>query len=269
MTPKQRMAIRTAFILVALAGGLLTTALTQQRNAATTYAFSGTFYGAYESLMTQAISGNIWPQATSNACAITDTIGVVNYDYLRWGFPLRFVNSDSQSIVEKGNQTLGQSQWGYATPINQWGGITNIARDFGNDPRSVAYDISRYNVVGTYWHNYIYRWQFAHSTQPSFSQQASQYAARQGVIISAIGPAKWKTGFQSVWVGSAFFWFFAAAAAARMRWTSDAWRYFAYFNGIIGTATMIGAVALTLYSLGLYARRYGYLLGSSAREAGR
>ena len=96
-----------------------------------------------------------------------------------------------------------------------------------------------------------------------------QYAARQGVIISAIGPAKWKTGFQSVWVGSAFFWFFAAAAAARMRWTSDAWRYFAYFNGIIGTATMIGAVALTLYSLGLYARRYGYLLGSSAREAGR
>lgn len=180
MTPKQRMAIRTAFILVALAGGLLTTALTQQRNAATTYAFSGTFYGAYESLMTQAISGNIWPQATSNACAITDTIGVVNYDYLRWGFPLRFVNSDSQSIVEKGNQTLGQSQWGYATPINQWGGITNIARDFGNDPRSVAYDISRYNVVGTYWHNYIYRWQFAHSTQPSFSQQA-----REGLTLVA------------------------------------------------------------------------------------
>jgi phosphatidylglycerophosphate synthase len=96
-----------------------------------------------------------------------------------------------------------------------------------------------------------------------------QYAARRGVIISAIGPAKWKTGFQSVWVGSAFFWSFAAAAAAEMKWTSDAWRYFAYFNGIVGTATMIGAVGLTLYSLWLYAKQYGYLLGNAAGEAGR
>lgn len=96
-----------------------------------------------------------------------------------------------------------------------------------------------------------------------------QYAARRGLIISAIGPAKWKTGFQSVWAGAAFFWFFAAAAAAQMRWTSAAWRYFAMFNGMVGTVTMIGAVALTLYSLALYGRRYGYILSSSAREAGR
>ena len=48
-----------------------------------------------------------------------------------------------------------------------------------------------------------------------------QCAARRGVIISAIGPAKWKTGFQSTWVGAAFFWFFAAAAAAQYEWTSD------------------------------------------------
>ena len=97
-----------------------------------------------------------------------------------------------------------------------------------------------------------------------------QYAARRGIIISAIGPAKWKTGFQSAWAGSAFFWFFAAAAAAQMHCTSDAWRYFAMFNGIACTASMIGAVALTLYSLALYARRYGYILGGrSAREVGR
>ena len=93
-----------------------------------------------------------------------------------------------------------------------------------------------------------------------------QYAARRGLIISAIGPAKWKTGFQSVWAGASFFWFFAAAAAVRFHWTGDWWRYFAMFNGIVGTTTMIGAVALTLYSLGLYARRYGYILGSSTRE---
>ena len=44
-----------------------------------------------------------------------------------------------------------------------------------------------------------------------------QAAARRGVVISAIGSAKWKTGFQSVWVGSAYFWFFAATLASDAR----------------------------------------------------
>ncbi|HEX2781272.1 MAG TPA: CDP-alcohol phosphatidyltransferase family protein, partial [Gemmatimonadaceae bacterium] len=34
-----------------------------------------------------------------------------------------------------------------------------------------------------------------------------QVAAKRGVVIAAIGPAKWKTGFQSTWVGAAYFWF--------------------------------------------------------------
>ena len=84
-----------------------------------------------------------------------------------------------------------------------------------------------------------------------------QAAARRGVVISAIGPAKWKTGFQSVWVGSAYFWFFAATVAATHRWDTPAWTAFAYFNGIVGVATMVGALALTLYSLVLYLRTYG------------
>ena len=84
-----------------------------------------------------------------------------------------------------------------------------------------------------------------------------QAAARRGVVISAIGPAKWKTGFQSVWVGSAYFWFFAATVAATHRWDSPAWTGFAYFNGVVGVGTMVGALALTLYSLVLYLRTYG------------
>lgn len=95
-----------------------------------------------------------------------------------------------------------------------------------------------------------------------------QIAARRGVIISAIGPAKWKTGFQSVWVGAAFFWFFASLGAARAGWSSDAWRAFAMFNGIVGAVSMAAAVALTIYSLGLYLARYGGLLGG-ARERSR
>jgi CDP-diacylglycerol--glycerol-3-phosphate 3-phosphatidyltransferase len=81
-------------------------------------------------------------------------------------------------------------------------------------------------------------------------------AARRGVVISAIGPAKWKTGFQSVWVGSAYFWFFAATLARAEGWTSAAWWAFANFNGTVGTITMVASVFLTLYSLVLYLRRY-------------
>ncbi len=83
-----------------------------------------------------------------------------------------------------------------------------------------------------------------------------QAAARRGVVIAAIGPAKWKTGFQSTWVGSAYFWFFAATAAAANGWSGPWWRAFAYFNGIVGTVTMVAAVVLTVYSLALYLRRY-------------
>ncbi len=83
-----------------------------------------------------------------------------------------------------------------------------------------------------------------------------QAAARRGVVISAIGPAKLKTGFQSVWVGSAYFWFFAATLAANRSWDNAAWRAFAYFNGIVGTITMVASVVLTVYSLAIYLRRY-------------
>ena len=83
-----------------------------------------------------------------------------------------------------------------------------------------------------------------------------QLAARRGVVIAAIGSAKWKTGFQSVWVGAAYFWFFAATLAARNEWSSDAWKYFEWFNAFVGLTTMTAAIFLTLYSLVLYIKRY-------------
>ena len=85
-----------------------------------------------------------------------------------------------------------------------------------------------------------------------------QVAALRGLIISAIGPAKWKTTFQSIWVGAAYFWFFAITLAARESWTTAPWwQAFAHFNGLVGVASMAGAVLLTLWSLWLYLRRYG------------
>jgi CDP-diacylglycerol---glycerol-3-phosphate 3-phosphatidyltransferase len=85
-----------------------------------------------------------------------------------------------------------------------------------------------------------------------------QFAARRGLVIAAIGPAKWKTTFQSIWLGAAYFWFFAITYATHRDWLGEsAWRAFALFNGFVGVASMVGAVALTVYSLVLYLRRYG------------
>lgn len=83
-----------------------------------------------------------------------------------------------------------------------------------------------------------------------------QAAARRGVVIAAIGPAKWKTGFQLVWQGSAYFWFWAATLAAVRGWKSPAWRGFALFNGTVGTLMMTIAVILTVYSLVVYLRSF-------------
>jgi len=82
-----------------------------------------------------------------------------------------------------------------------------------------------------------------------------QYAAGRGVIIAAIGPAKWKMGFQSVWVGAAYFWFAAKEAGFHYMWGGPLWRGFTLFNGLVGVTAMCVAVFLTVYSLAVYARR--------------
>jgi phosphatidylglycerophosphate synthase len=84
-----------------------------------------------------------------------------------------------------------------------------------------------------------------------------QAAARRGVVIAAIGPAKVKTGFQLVWQGTAYFWFAAATGALARNWTGTIWRSLALFVGTVGTIMMTVAVLLTLYSLWLYLSRYG------------
>ena len=83
-----------------------------------------------------------------------------------------------------------------------------------------------------------------------------QMAARRGVVISAIGPAKWKTGLQLFWIGCAFCWFWAATTAAQRGWDGTLWNAFANFNGVCGVVAMAASVALTIYSLALYLRSY-------------
>ena len=91
-----------------------------------------------------------------------------------------------------------------------------------------------------------------------------QYAAKKGIVIAALGPGKWKTTFQMIWVGAAFFWFMASTAAMEHGWRGTAWHAFALFNGIVGTISMVLAIALTIYSMGLYVRTYGPLIRQPA-----
>lgn len=87
-----------------------------------------------------------------------------------------------------------------------------------------------------------------------------QMAAQRGVIIAAIGPAKWKTVMQNIWVGAAYFWFSAAAASYRYNWSGALWSVTANLIGVVGVVSMAASIALTVGSLVLYLGRYGGVL---------
>jgi phosphatidylglycerophosphate synthase len=89
-----------------------------------------------------------------------------------------------------------------------------------------------------------------------------QIAARRGMVIAAIGPAKLKTIFQLIWVGAAYFWFSVRTAATTRGWSGGAWNALVTVNGIVGAVAMAVAVALTLASLWLYLRHHGHVVWS-------
>ena len=93
-----------------------------------------------------------------------------------------------------------------------------------------------------------------------------ELAKRRGVVISAIGPAKWKTTFQSIWIGAAYCWFFTATLARERGWGGNWWSAYANFNGAVMAICMVAAVFLTLWSLALYVQRYGSVIAAPARS---
>lgn len=90
-----------------------------------------------------------------------------------------------------------------------------------------------------------------------------QFASKRGVVIAAIWPAKWKTGIQLVWSGAAYFWFWLATLMLERGWTGPVSRTIGNTLGTLGALAMLVAIALTLYSLFIYMRDYGYLLRTS------
>lgn len=93
-----------------------------------------------------------------------------------------------------------------------------------------------------------------------------QFAARRGVVIEAIWPAKWKTTIQLIWSGAAYCWFWLATLMLERGWTGPVSRNIGMVLGSIGALAMLVALALTLYSLYIYMRDYGYLLRTPAPQ---
>ncbi len=83
-----------------------------------------------------------------------------------------------------------------------------------------------------------------------------QAAVRRGVVISASGLGKLKTGFQSTWIGASYFWFFAATFNQIEGWHPQSWWAVSLGVGLVGLITMTVAVVLTLYSLWMYINEY-------------
>jgi len=187
MTRLQLAALRLSIVLLTVMGGLV--GLIWLRAAPHVEAGAGTFYGT-DTTMTINAMRNTWPQGNGAYCGIATAEAAVNYDdevhsvpmpFIKIHSPaMRFTSTADQVTVAKANQTSGKSQWGNATPINPYAGITNIAPDFGTDPRSIAYMTRNYAPPNTFFHNYIYRWQFVNSSQPTFSTQVQQATTNIG-----------------------------------------------------------------------------------------
>ncbi len=122
---------------------------------------SGYYYGA-DAAKVDAATRNTWPQANGPFCGVETAIAMVNYADEDYSTGLRFLSSASQFA--------DASQWGYRLASgNSVAGEANTLYDFGTDPRSIAYIAYRYTPPAYYYHDYIYRWQMVHASQPSYT----------------------------------------------------------------------------------------------------
>jgi hypothetical protein len=146
MTSLERRLLAASLLL-----GILTLSVITGRDllaAPHTPAVTGNFYGVNESYVS---AGTVdWPQANNNWCAIASIEAVANYTYQVYGgqsFP--FHAGGQQQIAADLNSAASVSQWG--TP--SWNGVgpgfaADISRDFGTDPRSIAWGISYESLAG-------------------------------------------------------------------------------------------------------------------------
>lgn len=77
-------------------------------------------------------------------------------------------------------------------------------------------------------------------------------AARRGIIIPAGQAGKYKAFVQNFFSGTTILWYALQTAAWKEGWSSPLWHSWETFHGVVLAVTLLGAVVLTVYSLGVY-----------------
>lgn len=77
-------------------------------------------------------------------------------------------------------------------------------------------------------------------------------AARRGIIIPAGKAGKYKAFVQNFFSGTTILWYALQTAAWKEGWSGPFWRSWEKFHGVVLAVTLLGAVVLTIYSLGVY-----------------
>jgi CDP-diacylglycerol---glycerol-3-phosphate 3-phosphatidyltransferase len=81
-------------------------------------------------------------------------------------------------------------------------------------------------------------------------------AARRGAVIAAGQSGKIKAFVQNIFSGSLLLWYALVRTAAERGWeASPVWSGWAAFHGAVTALTLAAALALTLFSLGVYLRQ--------------
>ncbi len=89
------------------------------------------------------------------------------------------------------------------------------------------------------------------------------YAARRGVIIAAGKSGKRKALLQALFIGGLMLWYPLSDLAAARGWEGNPlWSVWSTLHEAWVGLTLVGAVVLTVYSLGVYLWRYRTLLGA-------
>ena len=159
-------------------------------------AHTGSYYGANDTWLGKGAVE--WPQKNSNWCAVATVELVANYTWqmqANSSSNTPFTTGGQQRIANDMNASNSVSQWG--TP--SWNGIgpgfkADIARDFGEDPRSIAWAIAWESTTGSYeqWlqHPYANGVSLASPPAPAFLfhtiiyHQSNAAAATAGIARS-------------------------------------------------------------------------------------
>lgn len=88
------------------------------------------------------------------------------------------------------------------------------------------------------------------------------FAVSRGVVIAADRAGKYKALLQNLFMGAVLLWYALVRFAEQEGWSGTMWDLWVHFHGALIGVTLLLALVLTIYSMGLYFWRNRGLAGS-------